>query len=158
MQKDLGSAMSREKHIERNSQAGASLLETALILPILLLLFLGAMDFARAFYAGIELANAATAGAEYGAQSLGKSVDYAGMIDTAKKDAQDLSGMTATATSYCACPDGTQVNCQTGSCPSYGIPQVYVSVTTQYTWQAQVPYAGVPGTVNLQRTVVLRVE
>ncbi len=45
--------------------SGQSLVEVALILPILLLLILGAMDFGRMFVTKIVLTNAARAGANY---------------------------------------------------------------------------------------------
>jgi len=44
---------------------GQSLVEFALVLPILLLLILGAMDFARMFSTKITLTNAAREGANY---------------------------------------------------------------------------------------------
>jgi Flp pilus assembly protein TadG len=51
--------------MKRKAQPGQALLETAIILPILLLLILGAMDFGRMFITKIVLTNAARAGADY---------------------------------------------------------------------------------------------
>ena len=45
------------------------MVELALILPVLLVLVLGAMDFGRLFLVGIELNQAARQGVAYAAQS-----------------------------------------------------------------------------------------
>lgn len=50
---------------KQRSPRGQSLVEAALLLPILLLLVLGAMDFGRMFYTKIVLTNAAREGANY---------------------------------------------------------------------------------------------
>lgn len=49
------------------SPKGQSLVEMALVLPILLLLFMGIMDFGRMLFLYAQLANAAREGARYGA-------------------------------------------------------------------------------------------
>jgi Flp pilus assembly protein TadG len=43
-------------------RTGSSFIETAILLPAMLMLCCGTMDFARVVYAGIEIANAARAG------------------------------------------------------------------------------------------------
>lgn len=57
-----GRASKRTKHRER----GQSLVETAVVLPILLLLVVAIVDFGRAFDAYIILTNAAREGARFG--------------------------------------------------------------------------------------------
>jgi Flp pilus assembly protein TadG len=52
-------------------QAGQSLVEFALALPVLLLILLGLADFGRAFYYTTTISNAARAGAEYAAKNAG---------------------------------------------------------------------------------------
>jgi Flp pilus assembly protein TadG len=52
-------------------QSGQSLVELALALPVLLLILLGLADFGRAFYYTTTIANAARAGAEFGATHAG---------------------------------------------------------------------------------------
>ena len=49
----------------KKDQLGQSLLEFALVLPILLLLVFGAMDLGRMFYIKVALTNAAREGANY---------------------------------------------------------------------------------------------
>ena len=50
----------------RFGERGADLAETAVILPLLLLLLLGVVDLGRAFYFHIVITNAAREGARYG--------------------------------------------------------------------------------------------
>lgn len=50
-----------------DTQEGQSLVELALLLPILLLIMAGVLDLGRAFHAYVTVANAAREGARYGA-------------------------------------------------------------------------------------------
>jgi Flp pilus assembly protein TadG len=87
------------------SEQGSSLIETALLIPFLLLLLLGAVDFGRAFYMAIELAGAAQAGATYGVL---KPTDIAGMRAAAASDASEISNLRVSNSEYgCECSDGT---------------------------------------------------
>ena len=54
-------------------------MELAVTLPLLVLVMVGAIDFARVFYMGMELTNAARAGAQYGAYNPAQSGNIAGM-------------------------------------------------------------------------------
>ena len=58
-------ARKRINHQAVVKSRGQSLLEFALVLPLLLVLVLGAMDFGRMFYTKIVLTNAAREGANY---------------------------------------------------------------------------------------------
>jgi len=50
----------------RRSQKGQSLVELAILLPVLILVLMGIMDLGRVFYAQIVITNAAREGARYG--------------------------------------------------------------------------------------------
>lgn len=135
---------------------GTSFIETALLFPVMLLLCCGAMDFGRVVYAGIEVANAARAGVQYGALTPGHSGDTDGMTQAALNDAGDLGKtVTATAGNFCLC-NRSKVECTT----SCGIttPDGYVSVTANYTFNTVFPYPGVPKTIALSRTAQMRVQ
>ena len=137
-------------------RAGTSLIETAILVPAMLLLCCGTMDFARVVYAGIEVASAARAGVQYGALTPGYSGDTAGMVSAALSDAADLgSGVTASASNFCTC-SGSTVAC-TSSC-SGSVPDGYVSVTANYTFTPVLPYPGLPQSVVLSRTAKMRVQ
>ena len=151
--------MSSALHPRRRGQ---SLVELALMLPVLGILLIGTIDFARVYYAAMAIDQAARAGAAYGAQSVAKSGDDAGMAQAALSAANlDLTpAVTAAsvhATHWCACADGTQVSCASGTCTE-GVPRVYVSVEVDRTFQTLFPYPGIPSTVRLNRTATLRVQ
>ena len=139
-----------------NDRRGTSFMETAILLPALLLLCAGTMDFARVVYAGIEVASAARAGVQYGALTPGNAGDTSGMQQAALTDAADLgSSVTATATSYCTC-SGSTVDC-TSTCNG-DVPDGYVSVTANYTFNSIFSYPGMPQTVTLSRTAKMRAQ
>jgi len=129
----------------------------AILLPMLLMLCCGTMDFARVIYAGIEISNAARAGVQYGALLPGNAGDTAGMQQAAVNDAADLgsSNVTATASNFCTC-NGSTVSCSDTTCAT--TPDGYVSVTTSYTFNTVVHYPGLPQSVVLTRTAQMRVQ
>ena len=57
---------------------GLTFIELALFVPALLLVVIGGIDLARAFYASVTLANAAEVGALYGSRSVSASSDTSG--------------------------------------------------------------------------------
>jgi Flp pilus assembly protein TadG len=142
----------------RNYEKGSGFIETAILLPTMLLMCCGTMDFARVVYAGIEVANAARAGVQFGALTPGNSGNTDGMVQAAKNDAADLgSGVTATARNFCECVGGTgEVACSTTTCGS--TPSGYVSVTANYTFNTLLHWPGLPQTVTLSRTAKIRVQ
>src|SRR5437867_1500977 len=90
----------------RRAATGQALVELALSIPLLLLLLFGAGDLARAFYTAVTLTNAAGVGATFGSRSVDAASDVAGITQAAQNDAQNLIGMSVTATKYCQCTDG----------------------------------------------------
>jgi Flp pilus assembly protein TadG len=142
----------------RDPRRGSSFIEAALLIPALFLMCCGAMDFARVVYAGIEVANAARAGVQYGALTPGNSGSTAGMVSAALADGADMgSSLTATATNFCACTgtSGT-VSCST-TCSGV-TPNGYVSVTANYTFNSLFRCPGIPQQVVLSRTAKMRVQ
>jgi Flp pilus assembly protein TadG len=143
------------------SDEGSALIEMALITPVLLLLVLGAGDFARVMYTSIVLANAARAGAAYGMQSVGDAADEAGIEQAARDEAQNIDPIGVDVEMECECQDlpGTLVSCVATTCPDdYGEPRVFTQVTTTITFQTIVAYPVIPNTVELSRTARVRVQ
>jgi Flp pilus assembly protein TadG len=141
------------------NRTGSSLIETALLIPVMLMMCCGAMDFARIVNAGITVANSARAGVQYGALTPGNSGDTTGMVQAALNDGADLgtSNLTATARNFCECTAGTsEVDCST-SCSGV-TPSGYTSVTVSYTFKTLVPYPGLPQSVVLTRTANMRIQ
>jgi len=142
----------------RKSNRGNAAVELALTAPLLLLLLVGAADFGRVFYHAVTLANAAATGAFYGAQNNVLSGHFQDAEQVAKNDAKDLGTITAQGGRFCDCPNGTKVDCVTGSCPSYGAPRVYVSVKTSESFSPLVKYPAIPNPVTVGRTAYMRVQ
>ena len=128
-----------------NERVASQLVELALVLPLLLLIFAGAVDFGRAFFLDMEVSSAAEAGALYGAQLT--RPDTAGMTSAALLDAPDLPNMTSTATYGSECSDGTSAVGQSGPAPSCnGNAVQYIEVDTSATYQ---PLLFLPGNLSL---------
>ena len=143
------------------SESGQSLLEFSIALPFLLLLLAGSIDFGRYMYDGIELANGARAGAQYGSQSHGSETDYAGMMLAAKSDARAISGLTATASS-CQCGGGLSYSQPCTAPPAYTCPAdhtvEYVNVALAGTFTPLLRIPGLPGSLTITRRAVAQVS
>jgi Flp pilus assembly protein TadG len=143
----------------RSSEKGSAFVELALFTPVLLLMLVGALDFARVYHADITLSNAAEVGALYGSRSVSASSDTAGMQTAATNDGKDLTSMTAVATNYCACgASGAAQTCPATSCTGVNPAHRYVRVRTTYTFNTLFPIPGIPATVPITRTSVIRVQ
>ena len=133
---------------------GASFVELALVLPVFMLMIIPVIDLGRGFYAAIEVASAAHAGAMYG---LENPSDTAGMIQAAKSGASNLSNVTATATYGCECSDGTSPVASCTSTPSCTHNYVtYVDVTVTSPYSTAFGYPGLPSSMNITREFRLR--
>jgi Flp pilus assembly protein TadG len=151
------------------SERGVSTVEVALMLPFLLLLLMGVVDFAQMVHLAIEVSNAARAGAQYGYQNSATQADAPGMIAAAEDDAADVTTWGANTASYgCMCSDGTEQiqmassssgstsgsssQCSTppSSCTSKGTQLInYVEVQTQATYTPLFPWPAVPSSITL---------
>ena len=140
----------------RRSESGSAFIELGLMFPMLLLILVGAIDFARVFFADIALTNAAEVGAMYGARSVTGSSNLTSMQNAAVADAADLTGVTATATQYCTCGSGASHTCPV-SC-SGTTAHTFVSVSASYTFVPAIPFPGIPSSIPMTRTAVMRVQ
>jgi Flp pilus assembly protein TadG len=151
--------MTYKSTTKRTAEKGSAFVELALFTPALLLMLVGALDFARVYFADITLANAAEIGALYGARSVSASSDTAGMQTAATNDGKDLTTMTAVATNFCACgASGAHQTCPATSCTGANPAHRYVKVQTTYTFNTLFPIPGIPATVPMTRTAVIRVQ
>jgi Flp pilus assembly protein TadG len=135
------------------SERGSSLVEVGLMLPVLGLLLFGAIDFGRAYYLSIEVANAAQAGAQFGVQNA----SGAGMQNAARSDAPDVPGITATASYGCECPDGSSRSPNCTSSPGCANAVNYVQVTTNATYTPLIPWPGIPSSIPLRGQATMRI-
>ena len=146
------------------SNAGQSLVEVAVVFPILSLLVLGATEFGRLSFAGIEVTNAARAAVQYGAQNHVTASDTTGMQNAAVNDAKNVSGLSATATQVCYCASDltTTVACQLTSCqgsvPASSRLLLFVQVNTSATVNPLFHYPGSPQSFRMTGQAVMRVQ
>ncbi len=142
----------------RTNQDGQSMVELAIMAPLLLLLLVATIDLGFYAYDGIELGNAARAGAEFGAQNplnaSGGSVggDPSAIVAVVQADAkqlQDSSGVSTitpiNVTTYCACDSakGTTVDCNaTTPCTALDRLDVFVKVDATNPFR---PLFAIPG-------------
>jgi len=140
---------------------GTQLIEMAMLSPFLVALALGATDFARAAYWSITVANAARTGAQYAIQSESHSNKTALIQAAGQNDATDISGsVTVTTSRTCNCPGLTATTTCTPTpiCSGGVSKEMYVTVTATRAFTTLVDYPGLPHTVNLIRTAILRVQ
>jgi Flp pilus assembly protein TadG len=135
------------------------MLELAMALPFLLILFLVAADFGRVFYLGIEVGNAARAGAQYASQSVATAVDTPGIKNAAALDAANLSNLSVSS-SNCTCvspiPSG-QTACASSYCTNSPNAN-YVEVDASATFKTLVKYPGVPSSVTVPGRAIVQVQ
>ncbi|MDF3073413.1 MAG: hypothetical protein K0S54_1080 [Alphaproteobacteria bacterium] len=132
---------------------GASLVEFALVLPLLALLLVGMVDFGRGMAISMTLESAARSGAEYGGLF---PQDGAG-VTTAITEALG-PGLTADAVSavpQCRCA-GAVVDCST-VCNGGGA-EMYLTVRVDYAYSPILPYPGIASSYPLTGTAEFRVR
>jgi len=138
------------------SEHGASLLETAAVVPLFLLLLFGAVDVGRALYLANEIEGAAHAAVMYGTQN---PTDTTGMKTVAEDAAPDVPGLSVpTPTSGCECPDGTDygASCPATSSCSTGAPVYRVNVTVSGTFTPIFPWPKVPSITTFSSSAAMR--
>ena len=134
---------------------GISTVEMAAILPLLILLVLGATDLGRVFYDAIAVSNAARAGLSYGSLDKAKAKDSTKISSVAAADSPYVDGIEITAERICECADESVVDCETGTC-SEGESRIYVKVSATKTWGTLLPYPGIPSSVTITRDAYMR--
>jgi len=166
------------------SDSGQSLIEVALLTPLLLLLALGVIEMGRYMYIGILVGNAARAGASFGVVRPG---DGPGITTAACNDfLTNLHGNPAptcdgtasassnhlgvTSTQTCGCDNaGTIATLNTGATFCDAVPQATMTACTGH-WTAMINvqasgkfpalygYLGIPTSITLTKTATMRVN
>lgn len=157
-------------------QSGQSLIEVALLTPLLLAMVLGAIELGRYAYLAILVGNAAHAGAFYGAQGPAQAADTAGILRAADNDyqnnGQDVTTLIVSSTDGCGCDNGgtlTYLGTTTGACSTTNIDPttacsgsgnwvVTVSVTASGTFNSLFSYPLIPNKITVTRTATMRVD
>lgn len=134
---------SRCRRLRRASRYGAAVVELAVVLPLLVFIFVVAVDFSRLFYYSVTLTNCARAGAMYASDpTTSAESPFASAQAAALADATNLNPAPTITTLYGA--DAT------------GKP--YAEVSAAYTFRTITGFPGIPNEVNLTRTVRMTVS
>lgn len=128
---------------------GAAALELALILPVLLLLTLGAVDYGRFSHSWIAVANAARAGAGFASvqpvSPTSQGAWQAGIRLAAQSELEGLPGF-----------DPSQMTVNAEIIQDGGGRQRAV-VTVGYPFRTLFPWGGIPATLMLQQSTAMPV-
>jgi Flp pilus assembly protein TadG len=139
-------ARARPRH---HKSRGQSLVEFAVLLPMLVFILALAADFGRSLTAYIAISSAAREGAAYGMMSPANASNTTEIQKAALADAPTIWGTAPVVTS-----DATKDDAQ-----GYDM----VSVTVNYTFKPLIPlkaippFPSIPSSINLSRTVSMRV-
>jgi len=144
--------------------AGNALIELAFVLPVFVLIVIGAAELGRLAYISIEVSDAARAAVAYGAQNHVTAIDNTGMINAAKYDAQNITDLAVSPSYSCYCYNGTttsSVACSSAasSCVS-GSDQIMVNVQVKTSALVNTifHFPGIPSTFTLNGLAVMTVE
>jgi Flp pilus assembly protein TadG len=141
----------------RKRQRGAALAELAVALPVLTLVMLGVVDFARVWVQSAAVENAAQAGAQYGAQTTSHAEDSAGIYAAVMADLNDSAvddeSYTVASEKFCEC-DGATLDCD-DSCTT-DTKRVYVRVRVGSEFHTLFDYPGIPSVLDVSREVQVR--
>ena len=145
------------------ARRGVMTVELAITTPLLMLMMVGAADFARVFYHAIEVANASATGAFWGSGSTLKSATSGTIQTVAEDDAADLQNLRVKSEIFCDCPGNNQglkgrIDCINEDCGLYGSPRVYSRVVVQQQFEPMIPWPGIPNPVSVSRESYFRVQ
>lgn len=154
----------------RHAQRGGVLAEFAVVIPVALLLLLGAVDFGRVWTLATATAHAAHAGAQYGSQNAQLAADIDGIrnvvindlsssavikASNSGEDGISLADFTITPERYCECSDGSGIACD-NKCGGGTNPMVFIRVRIDTTFETLFNYPGIPSEIQISRAAVLR--
>lgn len=139
--------MRRSARHPRQRFRGQSMVELALITPVLVISLLLTADFARVYSTNIELTNMAREGAHYGSLSSTNSADQSGIQAAALQEGGAIDGVEPSVTSQTGADGysqgGTNFN--------------YVRVTVSYDFHPLFSVPPIPGMITLHRSAEMRV-
>lgn len=146
----------RSVRVCARSRDGGALVETALAMPLLIAMLIGAAEFGMAMYTAVEVANAATAGVQYGALKASNSGDTVGIQRAAANDAPDITLATPVVSHSCVCSDGSSSTCLATDCSS-SHPETILTVETQTTFSPGFTLPGLPTSFTIHGRAVQKV-
>ncbi|MDZ4278527.1 MAG: TadE/TadG family type IV pilus assembly protein [Dehalococcoidia bacterium] len=125
----------------RRGERAQSLVEFALLAPVLIILMLGIIDYGRVYFAYISVTNGARTGADYAATGPTAASDLAGIKNAATAETSELLNTS---------PTNPNVSAAIGT---DGQGRTYADVTVEYTFTTLFPWPGLPSSIDMERTV-----
>jgi len=161
----------------RRNDGGQSIVEFAVIAPLLGLMLLGTIDLGYYMYQGIQVGNAARAGVAVAAQgpttvaspiagTATPGPNYQAIVTATQADAnlQPTTSLHVLPDSYCAC-DSTYTTrlssctpATTSSCPAGDRVDLFASVEASGSFNLLVSFPGLPATITIDRTAIQQVS
>ncbi|MBV9333926.1 MAG: pilus assembly protein [Candidatus Eremiobacteraeota bacterium] len=142
----------------RRDDSGTSLIEFALTAPLMCLLLIGIIEIGRFTFFAILASSAARAGAQYASQNLGTAINSAQIQSAAKQDGQNLPNWIVTATALCSTNGAAPVPCNAaGTAPPQNVVY-FVKVQVAGTFTSLLTYPGLPPSVPVSGSAVMRVS
>jgi len=140
--------------------AGQSLVEFVLIVPLLVILLVGAIEIGRLAYYAIAVTNASRAAVQFGAQNYATAGNTTGIKQAAVDDfgSPMLSPDNVTKSFFYTWEDGTPADCDNIDCNATGnrfIP--YLKVTTQLQLMSLIGFPGLPASFVLNGEADMRI-
>lgn len=148
----------------RQRRKGNALIEFALISPVIFLAMFGAADFSRVIAVKTAVQNAADAAANFAAQGTMQpgapcppTVDISGIQQAASNDFGNKTGFSAVA--VVACGSTTSGTLTTGGpCACSTSIGTYVQITTSMPFSTIAPYPGIPSSITVNGSAIVRVQ
>lgn len=147
----------------RRPMSGQSLLEVALLSPLLFLLLIGVIEIGRYAYFAIGVGNAAHAAAAYAAQNTVTAGNTTGITAAACYDFNETSsncGLSVTTTYTCQCDNNGSMTAD-ASCAACGATEVlapYVQVTASGNFTPIFNFPFIPSQFTVSRTATMRIN
>ena len=142
------------------------MVETALLMPMLLVVLMAIIDFGWMAYNYIELANAANAGVHYAAQSTTTAAQTSSIQAAMNSDATNVTPISPVVSMVCQCSDSTARNSDNSvpSCAKYDgcvAPARLidtVTVTATKTVSSLMKWPGIPNSLTMHSSASMQVE
>jgi Flp pilus assembly protein TadG len=144
------------------SERGQSLVELALLTPILLVLVIGVVEMGRYASLAIQVSNAARAGTAYGSLNLANAANAAGIKAKVQADDSTIAVGNITVLQQCACDASGAATFGTcappPACTSGQHLVVAVNVSVTQTYNSLFHYPGIPTSLALTGNSIVRVS
>lgn len=130
---------------------GVAATEFALIVPVLVLMLIGMMDFGLYINAQMKMQHYARSAAEYvanGGELANIEADLLPGGPNAPDTVNDFSNLAFTSNLECECDGGVSVSCD-GTCDADEYMRTFVDITVQMNYETLFPYPGLPDSINL---------